>query len=356
MKTCLSLRNFLKDTSGQFSILFAVGASVLMMGSVVAVDMTNLHKTQSRINDIADAAALAGAAASEMNNAKRKKVVKEAIQANMPDDMMSLIAGEPKIRFDDRNKEVTVTFDINSKPFLAGITGKNKIAVQTRSVASYAQSTVSPISIAFALDVSGSMSWQTSDGQVKIQALKDSVNAMFTEIEGQVDDPHQLSRSMRTGMSTYNTALQSKSHMNDGWRHVGAAVNRLSAGGGTNSTPSLEYAYNQIKQDRRYRELNDPAYSPTSTKEFVIFMTDGDNNRPEWDDSSRIVCDRMKNDGVQVFTVAFAAPMKGRVLLENCASADKDEHFFDASDAEAFKEAFREIGQEIVARSVRIKA
>ena len=85
-------------------------------------------------------------------------------------------------------------------------------------------------------------------------------------------------------------------------------------------------------------------------------MTDGDNNRPEWDVSSQQVCDRMKADNIEVFTVAFAAPSKGRALLEYCASEDKDDYFFDASNAAAFKEAFREIGKEIVERSVRIKS
>ena len=169
---------------------------------------------------------------------------------------------------------------------------------------------------------------------------------MFVEIEDQVDDPRELVKSMRTGMSSYNTFIRSRDTMKPGWRNVNAAVNRLTAGGGTNSTPSLQFAHNQILNDRRARQ-SDPNFAGRSTKEFVIFMTDGDNNRPEWDDSSRAICDAMKNDSIEVFTVAFAAPTKGRILLENCASSDKDDHFFDASNAAAFKEAFREIGKEL---------
>ena len=355
MKNRFDLKAYAKDTSGQFSIMFALCASVLMMGSAAAVDMTNLQKTQSRMNDIADAASLAGAAASEMNNSARKKVAKEALLANMDATMLSLIEGEPNIKFDDTNKEVTVSFNINSKPYLWGITGKKTLPVGTVSVASYAQSTVSPVSISFALDVSGSMGWNTSDGKVKIQALKESVNAMFVEIEDQVDNPSELVKSMRTGMSSYNTSIRSRDAMKPGWRNVNAAVNRLTASGGTNSTPSLEFAHDQIRSDRRARQF-DPNFAGRDTKEFVIFMTDGDNNRPEWDDSSRAVCDAMKNDNIEVFTVAFAAPSKGRILLENCASSDKENHFFDASNAASFKEAFRDIGKEIVETAVRVKS
>jgi len=354
MKNRFNLKTYAKNTSGNFSIMFALGASVLMMGSAAAVDMTQLQKTQSRMNDIADSAALAGAAASEMKNSERRRVAKEALLANMDTAMLSLIDGEPKIVFNDANKEVTVSFDVKSKPFFGGILGKKTLPISTLSVSSYAQSTVSPVSISFALDVSGSMGSRTSDGKVKLQALKDSVNAMFLEIESQVDNKQQLRSSMRTGMSTYNTSLRANTRMNGGWRHVGAAVKRTSAGGGTNSTPSLEFAHNQIKQDRRFRQM-DPTYSPAKTKEFVIFMTDGDNNQAAWDTSSRAVCDAMKADNIEVFTVAFAAPSKGRVLLENCASSEKDKHFFDASNAAAFNEAFREIGKEIVETAVRIK-
>lgn len=355
MKNRFNLKKYAKDTSGNFSILFAVGASVLMMGTAAAVDMTQMQKTQSKMNDIADSASLAGAAASEMKNSERRRVAKEAVLANMDTAMLSLIDGEPKIVFDDANKEVTVSFDIKSQPFFGGVLGKKTLPISTVSVASYAQSTVSPVSISFALDVSGSMGWNTSDGKVKIQALKESVNAMFVEIEDQVDDPRELVKSMRTGMSTYNTALRTTTNMKAGWRDMNAAVKRLNAGGGTNSTPSLEFAYNQILDDRRFRQL-DPSYRPAKTKEFVIFMTDGDNNQAGWDTTSRAVCDKMKNDGIEVFTVAFAAPAKGKALLENCASSDKDEHFFDAANAAAFNEAFREIGKEIVERAVRIAA
>lgn len=350
-----NLKKYAKETSGQFSIMFALGASVIMAGSAVAVDMTNLQKNQSLINDIADAASLAGASASEMNSAQRLKIVKEAIEANMDPEMYSQIEGTPFIKFDDTSKEVTVAFNIKSKPILAGVLGHDKLAVSTTSVSSYAQSKVNPVSISFALDVSGSMGWNTSDGQVKIQALKDSVNAMFLEIEDQVDNPGELVKSLRTGMSTYNTSLRASTHMTPGWRNMYAGVNRLAAGGGTNSTPSLEFAHTQILDDRRFRQSN-PRYQGVDTKEFVIFMTDGDNNRPEWDDSSRAVCDQMKNDGIEVFTVAFAAPENGQILLENCASDDKDAHYFDAANAQAFNDAFREIGKEIVERGVRIKS
>ncbi len=383
----LNLKKYTKDTSGQFSILMAVGLSVIMLGSAVAIDTAALQKTKTRLFNIADSAALAGAAASEMSNAQRVAVVQEAIEINSGPELMALIGARPTITFDDAQREVTVGFDIESKTLLSGFLGKSTLPVNAVSVASYSQASVNPVSISFALDVSGSMGWETTDGEVKIDALKDSVNLMFREIESQIDDPNQLNQTMRTGMSAYNTSLRARSRMDAGWRGVARSVNRLSDGGGTNSTPSLDFAYDQIIRDRQFRRANDPAYNPSRTKEFVIFMTDGDNNQSNWDDSSYDVCVRMKNDGIEVFTVAFAAPAKGQALLMDCASANKnsaagripncrndllrgnninacrnailpskDDYFFDASNAAAFKEAFRDIGKEIVERGVRIKS
>ena len=356
MGTTFTFKKYAKDTSGQFSIMFGLAASVLMMGTVVAIDTNNLHSVKSQMNDTADAAAVAAAAAYKETDAKRREIAQTAIYANASPDLAASIVGAPVINFDDANKEVTVSFNTQSKTMMAGFFGKRELPVSTVSVVSYPEVNVNPVSISFALDVSGSMGWNTSDGQVKIEALKESVNAMFVEIEDQVDDPKALRESMRTGMSTYNTMLRTRTDMRDGWRHVGNDVRRLIASGGTNATPALDFALDQMRDDRARRRT--AAAASATHKEFVIFMTDGDNNRPEWDVSSLAICDQMKSDGIEVFTVAFAAPSKGQALLQSCASDDvgSQQHYFDASDGEAFREAFREIGREIAQRTVRIKA
>lgn len=382
---------FVKDTSGQFSILFAVSASVLMLGSAAAIDTAGMHKAKSRINDIADSAALAGASASEMNNAQRVQIVKDYIEANSDPSLLSKLKDDPVVTFNDAEKDVTVEFTVNTKPLWGKVLGKSVLPVSTKSVASYADQSVTPVSIAFALDVSGSMNWNTSDGNVKINALKDSVSLLYREIEAEMDNPADLQKSLRSGMSAYSTVIKKRLPMEAGWYGLDTAVKQLSAGGGTNSTASLQYAYDQIKADRQYRAANQPHYNPSLAKEYVIFMTDGDNNNSAWDASSYNVCAAMQNDGIEVFTIAFAAPQKGQALLMDCASRNdlsaisaggetcrgtylsdpnsngmadcqqhilpsKDAHFFDAGNAAAFKDAFRDIGKTIVERGVRIKS
>ena len=383
-------KKYARDTKGQFAVLFAIAAATVSLGVAVAVDTSNLHKIRMNLDDVADAAALAGASASENDPTNRLQAVKDAIEANAHPGVIERFSQQPDIQFDDTANEVTVKLYMNADTIFSSVLGAASKPVSTQSIVTYGQTTVDPVSISLVLDVSGSMGWPTTDGEIKINALKDSVQALFLEIENQVGDPEKLKDTMRTGMSTYNTVIRATESMGDGWNGVRRTTQTLTANGGTNATDALEFGYNQIINDRAYRRLYDPTYNPATLKEFVIFMTDGDNNRPEWDDSSYDVCQRMKNEGIKVFTVAFAAPAKGQALLLDCASNnadipanqnvptcrngilnsqgtniqachnaikdDKDEHFFDAADAEEFRDAFREIGKEIVEQGIRIRS
>ena len=84
----------------------------------------------------------------------------------------------------------------------------------------------------------------------------------------------------------------------------------------------------------------------------MIFMTDGDNNRRSDDTVTKQHCDRIKNDGIEIYAVAFQAPRRGRDLLRYCASSEN--HYFDADDSQEFLAAFDEIGDRIESALLRI--
>lgn len=56
------LRRFGRDDGGQIMVIFALGAPALLMITAGVIDLMNVHSARSRLQDIADAAALAGAA------------------------------------------------------------------------------------------------------------------------------------------------------------------------------------------------------------------------------------------------------------------------------------------------------
>ncbi|MEZ5857314.1 MAG: pilus assembly protein TadG-related protein [Hyphomicrobiaceae bacterium] len=100
------------------------------------------------------------------------------------------------------------------------------------------------------------------------------------------------------------------------------------------------------------------AYHDGRTSKYVILMTDGIYNTTggvnHGDNSdtaaksqnfARDTCTAMKDQGVTVYTIGFQAPNAAKAQLKNCASSASK--FFDASDAETLRAAFRAIAEEI---------
>lgn len=369
-----------------------------------ALDTTKMIQVHQRTSSLADAAALAGASASEggeieiyagwknkdkdYDDIDREDIVLAYIEANAFKISPGVISGEPIIKFDDDNEVVRVTIPTIVKLSFGGFLGSSEKSVGATSSAKFLKNNIEPVSIAFALDVSGSMNWNAADGGPKIAALKSATGTLFDAIESGSDNPKQLEQTLRSGMSAYNTMLMANEAMDWGWDNLEKSVDRLTAGGGTNSTPALQNSYNQLLNDRAYRASKDKNYNPSILREYVIFMTDGDNNRPEWDTESAQVCKDIRADGIEIYSVAFQAPSKGELLLVECASFDdpekandnkdfskcmnngskgkgnalghcpdkddKSEYFFDAKNAAAFKAAFKKIGEEIIRSDVRL--
>ena len=389
------IRNYCENERGQFAIMFSVIATMMMVGMVVAIDYTNMVRSRAKISAIADAAALAGATAYDQSHTDRMKVVRQFIDTNGHTFLPATMKGDPIVVFDDTNQEVRVKINSEMPMFFGRLNGRAKAPVSGASIAGYPEVSMDPLTIAFALDVSGSMGGPTPDNKIKIEALKTSMRDLFLTIEDEVEDVSLLDTALRTGMTTYNTAMVDADPMDWGWRHLDTSITEMVAGGGTNSVPALTNAWQQIQDDRRFRLNDDPTFDLDTLRESVIFMTDGDNNQPNWDNESIRICLNMRADGIELYSVAFAAPDKGQVVLIDCASWDeetrdknsklpggnsnglgclnaarqaqnrdvgpckdkdgKEGHYFDADDAEQFHAAFQAIAESIVSKDIRIK-
>jgi len=123
--------------------------------------------------------------------------------------------------------------------------------------------------------------------------------------------------------------------------------------GGTNSTPSVQFAIDQLIAEEQ--AATDPKWSGN-----LIFMTDGDNNPTDIDGNptnadanTTALCDAAKARGYTIYTVAFAAPKNGKDLLEACASSKK--LAFKSKNAKKLKENFEIIGKQLGEATLRIK-
>lgn len=368
-----------------------------MFGIAAVIEVNRMHATHRILQDMSDSAALSGAYVARSDIAGREDVVRENIrfhQAYIPD---LNLADNAIVNFDDTNEQVDVSVMIprSYASFFGGILGQDDILVTAKSVVTYKTDNIDPISIVFALDVSGSMGNNAGSGGPKIEVLKQSVSLLFEQLENAAPSVTILEQSLRTGMSAYNTDLVAIGNMGWGSNHLSSSVNSLIAQGGTNSTPALQNAYDQLKNDRNIRDTNEVLH------EYVIFMTDGDNNEIIADQQSANLCGQMRADNIEIYSVAFAAPEKGQLLLLDCASWNnggppnnsgpgnngngnntdkcmnngangngqalghckkkkdelldgKSDYYFDADDADAFKSAFAEIGKEIAKSDLRI--
>lgn len=342
--------NYLKDERGNFSIMMSVMMLVLIAGAGAAIDMSKMVTSKQKAADIADSTAIAAALVARESNGVRNNIAKEQFQSNQALEPSIKFRGDPVIQFDDTGKEVTVEVTAQTDFMFMHIFGFKNSDVTAKATVGYAIDYVPPISIAFAFDTSGSMGSPTTDGDIKIEALETATGDLFEAMFDASENPVMLEGALSTMFSTYNTELVINDLTRPGYRHILDTMRMdplFIAAGGTNSTPSMQFALDQLNTQKAYE--GNPKWSG-----HIVFMTDGENNDPSWDTDTIAICDSAKDAGYKIYTVAFAAPKSGEDLLEACASDKK--LAFKSKDAKKLKENFETIGKELGEATIRIKS
>lgn len=343
------LTKFKNDEGGNVAIMFSVVLLVLLGGIGAAVDMSQMVSNKQKVADIADSTALAAALVAREGQKKRLRKSKKHFSENVALETSIEIRDNVSIVFDDSAKEVTVQVAAKTNFFLMHLFGQAENDVTASATVGYAIDYVPPISIAFAFDTSGSMGWLTTDGQVKIEALETATSDLFDAMFAASEQPGMLGSALTTAFSTYNTELVINDVPRAGYTHILNTMRDdllFTASGGTNSVPAVQFAVDQLA-------AADIAQPDSKWSGHLVFMTDGDNNQPEWDTDTLAICDAAKAQGYTIYTVAFAAPKKGEDLLEACASGKK--LAFKSKNAKKLKENFEVIGKQLGEATVRIK-
>ena len=372
---------------------------MLTLAAAVAIDFSKMQSSQSTLQDIADSATLSAAIAANKKNIDGSSVDRVAatraiLAAHITNLDPQIKLSDPIITFDDATQEVTVELRAQRQMFFSGVLGQSEKPISASSAASYEVSEINPVSLAFVVDVSGSMGWcpgQEENGgqcppgeQPRIVTLQEAVVELFNQIENGNLSIAELRDKIRTGIWTYRDVEATFRPMSDGWQHVETFVRTLRATGGTHSTDAFQSALEAL--DAETNTVNHPNH-----KKIIVFMTDGANNDDQSTEETEDFCARAKEQGVKIFSVAFAAPIRGENLLLQCASPNddeeisdpggfdfdtteervddncdnytdpndgesngrknceknKNENYFDADNEEEFKAAFAEIGAEL---------
>lgn len=184
--------------------------------------------------------------------------------------------------------------------------------------------------------------------QKKIDALKDALKGLFKQFDA--SDPSKT--YVRTGLSAYSFGVIGDTDMEWGSDSAAYYASRMRPRTYTSSTNSVKWAYNQLKSSNSTEATKHADKNGQYPDRFILFMTDGDNTYRSDDTATKSYCDKAKADGIKVYSVAFAAPDRGKKLLKNCASSD--EYYFTPNTAADLIAAFKDIGSKTSASVTRL--
>ncbi|MEW7007796.1 TadE/TadG family type IV pilus assembly protein [Lentilitoribacter sp. EG35] len=174
--------------------------------------------------------------------------------------------------------------------------------------------------------------------QIKIDALKQALGELFTQFS--TADPTQS--YVRTGLSAYAYGVRGDTDLEWGTSSASNYASAMYASGGTASTNSVKWAYNELKNSNATEATEHYNKNGQTPDRFILFMTDGDNNYSSDDTSTKSYCDQAKADNITIFSVAFAAPEGGQELLSYCASSE--DNYYEPETASELITAFKNIG------------
>lgn len=342
-------RNMIARTDGNFAMMTAITLPVLLMAGGLALDTTNAFSMKIRLQNAVDSAALATATRlteeEDLSADDAKAFAAQFLTGQISEDFpaFSNLAVQPTITITPVEENGRTIWSVSvamsgsqSLTPMAGFLGQNTLTVNVVGKSVSAGEAKGSISMALVLDRSGSMGSYLS-GQRKIDILKTAVGSLLDQFEE--TDPDQ--KYVRVGVAVYHSQMQGERAMSWNSDSARSLVNSLPANGGTNSAPAVAWAYSQLNSATEKSEHK--AKTGQEPTKIVVFMTDGQNNNGSSDVSTRATCDNFRKKGMEVYSVAFAAPKNGRQLLSYCATSDA--HYFEADNSAELIAAFESIGQ-----------
>jgi Flp pilus assembly protein TadG/uncharacterized protein YegL len=373
---------FLKDRNGNLSIIAAIILPIGLATAGMAIDLSKMIASKAALQNAADAAALAAASSlanDKITTAEAEALAKDFVKGQMVNHMDAPDTGEDPFDFSsctnvDVQEQTTVgtakkytvkvstCYDVKYSAFAAFL-GRSSGRVSVASTTQSSTESKNALSMYLVLDRSGSMAEYTTtvSGSYKcrfgrpnlcytyydkITALRIAATNLMNQLA--TADPDKV--LVRTAAVSYNSAMQTPVNLAWGVDHSKTYISTLTASGGTDSGLAFKTAYNAVSattEDTLHQQKNGQVPS-----KYIVFMTDGDNNYTSADTETKKWCDAARQAGIEVYSVAFMAPDRGRALLSYCATTSA--HYFAAEDADDLNAAFQYIGERATATATRL--
>lgn len=351
-------RKFANERDGSILPLFGILIMLLLAVVTIGIDMSQTFGERTRLQTAADMAAVqTGRAllAEEITIAQAEAYTKDAfnriasgLSANGDGSSGTSIFGtmtiKPAVQIIETVDGNTTTYAVKVKGtakipasplsfmFFDGETGKNMISLGFESETTAKSEAGASLSMALVLDRSGSMGWRRPS---RMSSLKKAVASLVRELD-KVDPDKKF---IRLGAYAYHSYFAGSKPMTWDKDSVRNWVNGLSAGGGTRAYTAIRPARSALSSNAETQAHKNK--NEQEPKLFMVYMTDGVDAS---DSTARSDCRIAKQQGIEVYTVAFQAPSRGQQLLKYCASSPK--HYFDAKNAGDLNKAFRDIARE----------
>ena len=376
-------RGFLKDRKGNLSIIAALALPVGLAAAGMAIDFSKMVAAKAALQNAADAAALAAASAlanDEITTVQAEALATDFVKGQMANHIDAPENEEEAFDFSGCTDvdvqqqttvgtakkytvKVTTCYDVDYSA-LSAFMGRTSGRVSVSSTTQSSTESKNALSMYLVLDRSGSMaeytntvsgSYQCRYGRRtttcytyydKITALRMAASNLMDQLK--TADPDKL--LVRTAAVSYNSAMQTPVNLAWGTAHAKTYISNLQADGGTDSGLAFKTAYNAVgaaTEDTLHQQKNGQVPS-----KYIVFMTDGDNNYTSADTETKKWCDKARQAGIEVYSVAFMAPSRGQALLSYCATSSA--HYFKAEDAEDLNAAFQYIGERATATATRL--
>ena len=391
---------FQKSEQGSLAIFFAITIMLLAIVVSMSVDGARAVNAYTRAGNALDAASLAAAKAMNdegLPDAELYTIAKTIFDENTQDlSRRGIKYKNLNLQIDRNNSTVKATVEGEVQTTFAQIMNIPKIDIGNTSTATY---NIKDIELAMMLDVTGSMRGSKIDDlkeaatqlvdiliqdesqlqktRIALAPYAASVNtgSYANEVSGgtsrdgcvyERDNRYAFSEVAPGRNSFFNTMRNPRRPSNrqygcpqaeilpltDDKRQIKRNINNFRVGGYTAGHLGTAWAWYLISPEwaNIWPSSSRPVeYSDKKTIKVAILMTDGEfntsylNGRANRTSSTQAqrLCENMKAEGIQLYSVAFQAPSSAQRTLKACASSTG--HYFNATNGDELIRTFKDI-------------
>lgn len=431
------LKRWKKDDKGSFGIMAAVSMLMLVLAVGTAIDAATLFKARSKLQATSDTVGLMASIYVRDNKNPPKSSEEGFVDGKKYDIQIANggqeikhVTGDFSVNYNEELQRSEVNFNGKFKTLFLGAFNTSSVDINVKSIVQYYETAQAATSVFLVVDNSGSMAWddtpvttgnsRPAGAKTRIEGLKATVTKFNADLDTALSEAVSTDEEyLRTALIPYSTDTLTNKVSGPNWGTVNHGhVQRMVASGGTDSRGPMQLAKKLMQSENNIHYAENGTQDP---KKYVVFMTDGANNEEwvcEWRQRNRTrlwrrfngfkyeyrrswrspgrdyeegvayncklenksnsdsvqICNELKNEGVEVFTVGFALepgkyfadyPRLSQTatiaksttdsayeFLRNCASSE--DQFLIAKDSDALDAAFEKIGKKIAADSIRI--